>query len=173
LASLPQHRQKQRLISEFAVQENLILGIHGNEPFTKYSIINWSNVKNHSVDAIENFEIATRGPDQKVKQLSGGNLQKVLLAREISKDVKALIASSPTRGLDINATYYVYKRFLDLIKEGTGILLISEDLDEIYNVSDRIAVIFNGQLMGEFETGEVTREQIGLLMAGVKDGASG
>jgi simple sugar transport system ATP-binding protein len=173
LASVPQDRLKQGLISEFAVQENLILGIHGNEPFTKYSIINWSNVKNHSVDAIENFEIATRGPDQKVKQLSGGNLQKVLLAREISKDVKALIASSPTRGLDINATYYVYKRFLDLIKEGTGILLISEDLDEIYNVSDRIAVIFNGQLMGEFETGEVTREQIGLLMAGVKDGASG
>lgn len=169
LASVPQDRLKQGLISEFSVQENLILGIHGNAPFCNHSVINWSRVKSHSREAIVNFEIATRGPDQKVKQLSGGNLQKVLLAREVSKDVKALVASSPTRGLDINATYYVYKRFLDLLKEGTGILLISEDLDEIFNISDRIAVIFNGKLMGLFEANEVSREQVGLLMAGVKE----
>ena len=79
------------------------------------------------------------------------------------------MVSSPTRGLDINATYYVYKRFLDLLHEGTGILLISEDLDEIYNISDRIAVIFNGKIMGIFNVEDVTREQIGLLMAGVKE----
>ena len=169
LASVPQDRLKQGLISDFTVQENLILGIHGNQPFSKNSVINWSTVKSHSVETIENFEIATRGPDQKIKQLSGGNLQKVLLAREISKDVKALIASSPTRGLDINATYYVYKRFLNLLKDGTGILLISEDLDEIFNISDRIAVIFNGKLMGIFNVEDVTREKIGLLMAGVKE----
>ncbi|NQS91877.1 MAG: ABC transporter ATP-binding protein [Chloroflexi bacterium] len=169
LASVPQDRLKQGLISDFTVQENLILGIHGNEPFSKNSVIKWSVVKSHSIDAIDNFEIATRGPDQKVKQLSGGNLQKVLLAREISKEVKALVASSPTRGLDINATYYVYKRFLNLLAEGTGILLISEDLDEIYNISDRIAVIFNGKLMGIFNVEDVTREKIGLLMAGVKE----
>jgi simple sugar transport system ATP-binding protein len=169
LASVPQDRLKQGLISEFSVQENLILGVHGNKPFSNNSVINWSNVKNYSIDAIKNFEIATRGPDQKLKQLSGGNLQKVLLAREVSKEVKAIVASSPTRGLDINATYYVYKRFLDLLKKGTGILLISEDLDEIFNISDRIAVIYNGKLMGLFAIDEVTREQVGLLMAGVKE----
>ena len=159
LASVPQDRLKQGLISEFDVQENLILGIHGNEPYSKYSLINWSKVKTHAKEMIKNFEIATRGPDQKVKQLSGGNLQKVLLAREVSKDVTALVASSPTRGLDINATYYVYKRFLDLLHDGTGILLISEDLDEI----------FNGKLMGIFDVEDATREKVGLLMAGVKE----
>ncbi len=169
LASVPQDRLKQGLISEFDVQENLILGVHGNEPYSKFSLINWSKVKSHAVDMIENFEIATKGPDQKIKQLSGGNLQKVLLAREVSKEVSALVVSSPTRGLDINATYYVYKRFLDLLHDGTGILLISEDLDEIYNISDRIAVIFNGKIMGVFDVKDVTREQVGLLMAGVKE----
>jgi ABC-type uncharacterized transport system ATPase subunit len=169
LASVPQDRLKQGLISEFTVQENLILGVHGNRPFCSNSVLNWGIVKDFSVNAIKNFEIATRGPDQKLKQLSGGNLQKVLLAREISHEVKALVASSPTRGLDINATYYVYKRFLELLKEGKGILLISEDLDEIFNISDRIGVIYNGRLMGLFAASEVTREQVGLLMAGVKE----
>ncbi len=169
LASIPQDRVKQGLISDFSVQENLILGVHGNEPYCSNAVMNWNNVKDFAREAIENFEIATRGPEQKVKQLSGGNLQKVVLAREVSHEVKAIVASSPTRGLDINATYYVYHRFLSLIKEHTGILLISEDLDEIFNVSDRIGVIYNGKLMGLFQAGEVTREQVGLLMAGVKE----
>jgi simple sugar transport system ATP-binding protein len=169
LASVPQDRLKQGLISEFTVQENLILGVHGNKPFCSNAVLNWGIVKDFSVDAIKNFEIATSGPDQKIKQLSGGNLQKVLLAREISHEVKALVASSPTRGLDINATYYVYKRFLELLKEGKGILLISEDLDEIFNISDRIGVIYNGKLMGLFPADQVSREQVGLLMAGVKE----
>ncbi|MEN8241814.1 MAG: ABC transporter ATP-binding protein [Chloroflexota bacterium] len=169
LASIPQDRLKQGLISDFSVQENLILGFHGNKPYSNNSIINWKNVNLFSEEAIENFSIATMGPDQRVSQLSGGNLQKVILAREISHEVKALIASSPTRGLDINATYYVYQRFLELLKKGAGILLISEDLDEIFNISDRIAVIYNGQLMGKFATDEVSREQVGLLMAGVRE----
>ena len=169
LASIPQDRLKQGLISEFSVQENLILGIHGNQPYSAHSVINWKNVNDFSLEAIQNFNIATMGPEQRVKQLSGGNLQKVILARELSHEVKALVASSPTRGLDIDATYYVYRRFLELLKEGAGILLISEDLDEIFNISDRIAVIYNGQLMGKFETDEVSREQVGLLMAGVRE----
>jgi general nucleoside transport system ATP-binding protein len=169
LASIPQDRLKQGLISDFSVQENLILGIHGNKPYCANSVINWNQVKQFSEDAIQNFNIATMGPEQKVKQLSGGNLQKVILAREVSHGVKALVASSPTRGLDIDATYYVYQRFLQLLKDGAGILLISEDLDEIFNISDRIAVIFNGQLMGKFEADQVSREQVGLLMAGVRE----
>ncbi len=169
LASIPQDRLKQGLISDFSVQENLILGKHGNVPYSANAVINWKTVLEYSEDAIQNFNIATMGPGQRVKQLSGGNLQKVILARELSHEVKAVVASSPTRGLDIDATYYVYQRFLALLKEGAGILLISEDLDEIFNISDRIAVIFNGQIMGKFATGEVSREQVGLLMAGVRE----
>jgi simple sugar transport system ATP-binding protein len=170
MASIPQDRLKQGLISEFTVQENLILGMHGKPPFcSPASVLNAREIMEFSQEAIKDFEIATMGPEQKVHQLSGGNLQKVILAREVTHPVKAIVASSPTRGLDINATYYVYGRFLELLKAGTGILMISEDLDEIFNLSDRIAVIYNGRIMGVFGVDEVDKEKVGLLMAGIED----
>lgn len=169
VASVPQDRLKQGLIGEFSLQENVILGFHGDAPFCSKSLLNWKKISAFATEAIRQFDIAAQGPDQKVEQLSGGNLQKVILAREVSQPVKALIASSPTRGLDINATYYVYQRFLDLLKTGAGILLISEDLDEIFNVADRIAVIFNGHVMGLFNANEVDKEKLGMLMAGIKE----
>lgn len=170
MASVPQDRLKQGLVSEFSIQENLILGAHGNPPFcSKFSVLNAKAVHSFAEEAIKKFDIATMGPDQKVHQLSGGNLQKVILARELSHPIKVIVASSPTRGLDIGATYYVYQRFLELLKTGTGILLISEDLDEIFNLSDRIAVIYNGRIMGTFEAGEVNEEKVGLLMAGIEE----
>ena len=170
MASVPQDRLKQGLVSEFSIQENLILGAHGNPPFcSKFSVLNTKAIQSFAEEAIKRFDIATMGPDQKVHQLSGGNLQKVILARELSHPIKVIVASSPTRGLDIGATYYVYQRFLELLKTGTGILLISEDLDEIFNLSDRIAVIYNGRIMGTFEAGEVNEEKVGLLMAGIEE----
>lgn len=173
VASVPQDRLKQGLIGEFSLQENIVLGFHADPPFCSRSLLNWKAMTAFANEAISRFDIATLGADQKVAQLSGGNLQKVILAREVSRPVKALIASSPTRGLDINATYHVYQRFLDLLKTGAGILLISEDLDEIFNVADRIAVIFNGHIMGLFNAGEVDREKIGMLMTGIKEESSG
>jgi len=170
MASVPQDRLKQGLVSGFTIQENLILGAHGDEPFcSNYSVLNSKAIHSFAEEAIKRFDIATLGPEQKVHQLSGGNLQKVILARELSHPIKVIVASSPTRGLDIGATYYVYQRFLELLKTGTGILLISEDLDEICNLSDRIAVIYNGRIMGTFEAGEVNEEKIGLLMAGIEE----
>jgi simple sugar transport system ATP-binding protein len=169
VASVPQDRLKQGLIGEFSLQENVILGFHGDPPFCSKSLLNWKKISAFATEAISQFDIAAQGPDQKVEQLSGGNLQKVILAREVSKPVKALIASSPTRGLDINATYYVYQRFLELLKTGAGILLISEDLDEIFNVADRIAVIFNGRIMGLFNAHEADKGKIGMLMTGIKE----
>jgi simple sugar transport system ATP-binding protein len=169
LASVPQDRLKQGLIDEFSIEENLILGMHGNPPFCSHSVLNWKEIQAFARKSIENFEIKASGPEQTVHQLSGGNLQKVILAREISRPIQAMVVSSPTRGLDINATYYVYGRFLELLKSGVGILMISEDLDEIFNVSDRIAVIYNGRIMGEFDVAAVDREKIGLLMAGVEE----
>ena len=132
-------------------------------------MLNTKAIQGFARDAIQRFDIAAMGPEQKVHQLSGGNLQKVILARELSHPVKVVVASSPTRGLDIGATYFVYQQFLELLKTGTGILLISEDLDEIYNLSDRIAVIYNGRIMGIFDAGEVDEEKVGLLMAGIEE----
>lgn len=169
IASVPQDRLKQGLVGEFSLQENIILGFHGDLPFCSKSFLNWKAISEFATEKIDRFSIATQGPNQKVEQLSGGNLQKVILAREVSRPVKVLIASSPTRGLDINATYHVYDRFLELLKTGTGILLISEDLDEIFNVADRIAVIYNGHILGLFNANEVNREKLGMLMAGIKE----
>jgi simple sugar transport system ATP-binding protein len=173
LASIPQDRLKQGLIGDFSIQENLILGAHGNPPFcSRASILNYQAIQSFAREAIQRFDITALGPEQKVHQLSGGNLQKVILARELSHPVKVVVASSPTRGLDIGATYYVYQRFLELLKTGAGILLISEDLDEIFNLSDRIAVIYNGRIMGVFEAGEVDETKVGLLMAGIQEDKS-
>ena len=169
IASVPQDRLKEGLVGDFSVKENLILGFHKNLPFCVKSILNMKEINDFSSNAIKNYDIRTTGIDQKVQQLSGGNLQKVILAREISQPKNALIASSPTRGLDINATYYVYNRFLELLKLKTGILLISEDLDELFNLADRIAVIYNGRIMGEYNIEEATLEKIGMLMAGINE----
>jgi general nucleoside transport system ATP-binding protein len=170
IGSVPQDRLKQGLVSDFSIQENLILGAHGSPPFcSRYTVLNSKAIQSFAVEAIQRFDIATLGPEQKVHQLSGGNLQKVILARELSHPVKVVVASSPTRGLDIGATYYVYQRFLELLKTGVGILLISEDLDEIFNLSDRIAVIYNGRIMGTFAAGQVDGEKVGLLMGGIEE----
>lgn len=169
LASVPQDRLRQGLIEDFTVQENLILGLHDNTPYSRGVTMDWKAIANFANQAIQQFEIKTSGPKQPVRQLSGGNLQKVILAREISRPIKVMVASSPSRGLDIGATYYVYGRFLELLRTGAGILMISEDLDEIFNISDRIAVIYNGRIMGVFNVHEVDKETIGLYMAGLEE----
>lgn len=169
IASVPQDRLKHGLIEDFSIQENLILGLHGNKPYCSANILNWSEINTFAESAIQQYEIKASGAKQLVGQLSGGNLQKVIFARELSHPIETLVAYSPSRGLDINATYYIYERFLELIKRGAGILMISEDLDEIFNVSDQIAVIYNGRVMGLFNVREVNKEKIGLLMAGVEE----
>jgi simple sugar transport system ATP-binding protein len=169
LASVPQDRLRQGLIEEFTVQENLVLGLHDSPTYSNGASMNWKAIRSFANQAIQQFEIKTTGPLQPVGELSGGNLQKVILAREVSRPIKVMVASSPSRGLDIGATYYVYSRFLELLRTGVGILMISEDLDEIFNVSDRIAVIYNGRIMGVFDVDEVDRETIGLYMAGLEE----
>jgi general nucleoside transport system ATP-binding protein len=168
LASVPQDRLRQGLIGDFTVQENLVLGLHHSVSYSKGASMNWKAIKAFAGEAIRQFEIKTTGPMQPVSQLSGGNLQKVILAREVSRPIKAMVVSSPSRGLDIGATYYVYSRFLELLRSGTGLLMISEDLDEIFNVSDRIAVIYSGRIMGVFNVNDVDRETVGLYMAGLE-----
>jgi len=169
MASVPQDRLRQGLIEEFTVQENLILGLHDYPSYSWGPSLKWKAIRNFASQAIQLFEIKTTGPLQPVGQLSGGNLQKVILAREVSRPIKVMVASSPSRGLDIGATYYVYSRFLELLRTGAGILMISEDLDEIFNISDRIAVIYNGRIMGVFDAHEIDSEKIGLYMAGLEE----
>ena len=121
----------------------------------------------HAQDLVDQFAIKTPNLDTPIKNLSGGNIQKLIMARELSRHPKTLIAAQPTRGVDIGATEYIHKRLLEQRQLGTAILLISEDLDEIRALSDRIAVIYEGQIIGIVERGAATVEQIGLMMAGI------
>ena len=119
---------------------------------------------------INNFQIKTPSQDTLAKSLSGGNIQKVVVARELSREPRVIVAAQPTRGLDVGATEYVRERLLEERKAGTAVMLISEDLDEIFALADRIAVIYEGQIMGILQREEATPEKLGLLMAGVSEG---
>jgi simple sugar transport system ATP-binding protein len=115
---------------------------------------------------IQSFDIRVRGPDILVKTLSGGNAQKVVVARELAEPPRVLVAAQPTRGLDVGATQFVHEELLRLRGQNSAILLISADLDELLALSDRFLVIFEGRLVGELAAAEATRERLGLLMAG-------
>ena len=169
IASIPQDRIQQGLLMGFSVAENLILGLQRTFSFSKSGFLNRKNIDEFAHTSIEAYEIATPSAYQTAKVLSGGNLQKIILAREFSQKPKCVIASSPTRGLDVGAMKFVHNRLVELRKEGVGVLLISEDLDEIFNVSDRVAVIFRGKIMGAFNIDEISMEKVGLLMAGVQE----
>ena len=166
LASIPPNRMTQGLVMNFKVKENLILGRHRKEPFCKGINLQHEVINRFAEQAIVDYNLAVNSSSQATKTLSGGNLQKIILSRELSHEPKFVIASSPTRGLDIGATEFVHQRLIELRNSGVGILLISEDLDEIINISDRIAVIFNGKLMAVLNSEEASRDHIGMLMAG-------
>ena len=167
LASIPSDRMTQGLLLNFTVAENLIVGQHWDKPFFSGLFFDQQKINSNAVELIEEYDIATTGPYQMTSRLSGGNLQKIILARELSRKIKCVITYCPTRGLDVGAIEYVHERLVSLRDQGVGVLLISEDLDEIFNVADRIAVIFQGEIMADFPTNQINREQVGLLMAGV------
>jgi len=170
LSYIPEERMKDGMIKDFTVAENLILREHHKKPFSSGGLLNLKAIATHSEDLITNFQIKTPSQETPAKSLSGGNIQKVVVARELSREPRVIIAAQPTRGLDVGAMEYVRERLLEERKSGTAILLISEDLDEIFALADRIAVIYEGQIMGIVSRDEASPEKLGLLMAGVKEG---
>jgi simple sugar transport system ATP-binding protein len=127
------------------------------------------NLEAYAVNArarIAEYAMSTPGPETPTRLLSGGNIQKVILARELAGEARVILAVHPTYGLDIGATDQVHKVLLERTKEGAGVLLVSEDLEELLSLSDRIAILYHGELRGPFEVGNISREQIGLYMTG-------
>lgn len=169
LSHIPDDRIGSGLIADFSVEENLILGQEDNPPYRKGLFLNKSYIKKFAEESISRYDIATPSAKQRTSYLSGGNLQKVILARELRQSLKVLVANQPSRGLDVGVIEYVHRQLLDMRKSGVGILLISEDLDEIFNLSDRIAVMFKGRILKIFDAKEANLENIGLLMAGIED----
>jgi simple sugar transport system ATP-binding protein len=167
LSYIPEERMRDGMIKEFSVAENMILREHDKQPYSRSGFLNLKAISNRADELIAQFHVKTPSRDTRARNLSGGNIQKVVLAREISRSPRVIIAAQPTRGLDIGATEYVRKQLLEQRRQGVAILLISEDLDEILSLSDRIAVLYEGQIMDIVPREQATPEKLGLLMAGV------
>jgi simple sugar transport system ATP-binding protein len=169
VGSVPEDRFQEGLIPNFTISENLILGFQDSPAYRiGLFFLNYQAIDNYAKQCISDFEIVANSPQQQIQTLSGGNIQRVILARELSQNPDCLIANQPTRGLDVGAVEYIHKRLLELRDQGAAILLISEDLDEILALSDRIAVMYRGEILKNFAPGEQTIEEIGLMMAGIR-----
>ncbi|MBT9144583.1 MAG: Galactose/methyl galactoside import ATP-binding protein MglA [candidate division WS2 bacterium] len=168
IGHIPEDRQKRGLELDFTVQENLIFGYHYKSPFARGKFLNLEVISNHADRLIKEFDIRTPGSETTTRSLSGGNQQKVILAREFYEEPELLIAAQPSRGVDIGAIEFIHRRLVEHRDAGKAVLLISPDLAEILSLSDRIAVIYEGRIMGIVDTNLVTEEQLGLMMAGIR-----
>ena len=168
LAYIPEERMYDGIVREFSISENLILQDHTHNPFSRGIFLDFGHIARHSWKLVQNFQVKTPNINTATKNLSGGNIQKLILARELSRRPTVLVAAQPTRGVDIGAMEYIHQRLLDQRATGTATLLISADLDELLALSDRIAVIYEGQIMDIVQRNETSAEELGLLMAGVQ-----
>jgi simple sugar transport system ATP-binding protein len=166
VAHIPEDRIRHGLVQEYSIADNQVLNTYFRRPFAHCFKRNFAVIRKHSLRLIKQFEIRAAGPSQTVAALSGGNQQKVILSRELSRDIRLLIANQPTRGLDIGAVEYVHQQLAAMRDRGIAVLLISVELDEIMSLSDRIAVMYEGQIVAMHPADEISREQLGLLMTG-------
>ncbi len=167
ISSIPADRQKHGLVLEYSVEENLLLQNIDNAPYSKNGAINFKAMHEHATELVQKFDVR---PDNcegnPAGSLSGGNQQKVIIAREVTNDKDLLIAVNPTRGLDVGAIEYVHRYIVDQRNKGKAVLLVSFELDEVMSLSDRIDVIFEGKIVDSIPGSEADENQLGLLMAG-------
>ncbi|CAB4817737.1 unannotated protein [freshwater metagenome] len=167
IAYIPESRELDGLISTFSITENLILDVHDLEPVASRGQLNRSYISENATTLVKEFDVRTQSIEANSSSLSGGNKQKVVLARELSREVKLVVAAQPTRGLDVGSIEFVYEKLLAERANKKAILLISSELDEVMELADRIAVIYKGEIVGVVDS-NVSREKLGLMMAGIK-----
>ncbi len=166
VAHIPEDRQEDGLVLPFPITDNLMLCTYYRPPFARGPEIDYETLYEYSERLVREFDVRTPSIFLPVQSLSGGNQQKVIVAREFSRPIKLLIAAQPTRGLDVGSIEYIHRRLIEKRDEGVAVLLVSVELDEIMALSDRIAVMYEGQIVGTVDADKVTREELGLLMAG-------
>jgi simple sugar transport system ATP-binding protein len=173
LAYVPEERMKDGAVGEFEVKENLLLVNHRDRAFRRSGplrpLFDLDRIAEHCRRLVDAFAVKTPTLETPTSSLSGGNIQKLIMAREIDSDPKVLLAAQPTRGVDIGAAEYIHRRLIDLRAAGVAVLLISEDLDEILALADRIAVMYEGRIVAVVDRDDTTREDVGLAMAGVAE----
>lgn len=166
VSHVPEDRLRRGLVSEFDLMENLILGDHRRAPFARHGIFDFTAITETARTRIKDYDIRTPSEHVKAGALSGGNQQKLVLARELGRDPDLLVAAQPTRGLDVGAIEFVHKQILDERSRGKAVLLVSLELDEIQSLADRILIIYEGRIVKEFAAGEATDEDLGYYMTG-------
>ena len=168
IAHVPEDRQRTGIIANFTIAENMVLDTYYDSRFSRGPSMDWQAVNQNSAAAAAAFDVRTPSVFEKAGHLSGGNQQKLVVARELNRDTKLLIAAQPTRGLDVGSIEYIHKRIVDAREEGDGILIVSSDLDEIISLCDRILVMFKGRIVAEFGAAgrPANKNEIGLAMAG-------
>jgi len=166
-AHVPEDRQRDGLVLPFSVEDNLMLLTYYQPPFSSGVVLQEDKILSNATELIHQFDIRTPGPFTPVGSLSGGNQQKVIIARELSRPIRMLVASQPTRGLDVGSIEYIHQQIVKKRDDGCAVLLVSPELDEILELSDRVAVMFRGKIIAIVPAGQVTKEQVGLLMAGI------
>jgi general nucleoside transport system ATP-binding protein len=167
VAHIPEDRQRDGLVLTFPVADNLVLNTFYKPPFSRRIVLQHEVILKSASQLVEEFDIRTPSVVTTVGSLSGGNQQKVIVAREFSRPIKLLVASQPTRGLDVGSVEYIHRRIVEKRDEGCAVLLVSSELDEIMELSDRIAVMYRGKIIDILSEKEATKEGIGLLMAGI------
>ena len=169
MGHIPEDRHKHGLVLDYTLAENMILQTDFKEPFQKNGFLQNNEIEKYSDRLIKQFDVRSgQGSDTVARSMSGGNQQKAIIAREIDRDPMLLVAVQPTRGLDVGAIEYIHKQLVNERDEGRAVLMVSLELDEVMNVSDRILVIYEGELVGEFKPEEITVEELGLYMSGSK-----
>jgi simple sugar transport system ATP-binding protein len=168
VAHVPEDRQKDGLVLSFPVADNLVLNTYYVRPFARFIVLNEQEILEAAEQRAREYDVRTPSVLTPVANLSGGNQQKVIVAREFSRPIRLLIASQPTRGLDVGSIEYIHNRIVEKRNEGTAVLLVSPELDEVLGLSDRIAVMYEGEIVDIVSAGEVSREEIGLMMAGAR-----
>ncbi len=166
MGHVPEDRQKHGFVMQYPVADNLVLCSYYVSPFCRRGVLQNSAIGSNAEKLIKRFDIRTPSPYVPTSKLSGGNQQKVIVARELSREIKFLVANQPTRGLDVGSIEYIHSEIIKMRDEGIGVVLISAELDEIMALSDRIAVMYHGQIVAFKQVDEVTREELGLMMAG-------
>ncbi|MFB6297277.1 MAG: ABC transporter ATP-binding protein [Salinirussus sp.] len=166
MAYVPEDRQEEGLVMDFDLSENAILGSQHREPFAAGGRIDWNVSREHAETVIDDYDVRPPEPATTAESLSGGNQQKFVVGREFERDPDLLVASHPTRGVDVGSIEFIHERLLELRSEGVGVLLVSSKLEEVQALSDRLSVVYEGDIVGTVDPDRVTEEELGLLMAG-------
>lgn len=168
LAHIPQDRHKHGLVLNYSIGENIVLQSYYKQPYSKAGVMNFKKIYDKARSLISEFDVRTPSEYTPARALSGGNQQKAIIGREVDRNPDILIAAQPTRGLDVGAIEFIHKRLIEQRDNGKAVLLVSFELDEIMNVSDRIAVIYEGEIVAVVDPKETNEQELGLLMAGSK-----